>query len=359
VTAAKAPLLERLGTRYLRALGSGAFVHSEKATLDTDEKAALRRSVRRAVVRACVAGALSALVSALADLYAQPGLGPDPDYASEEAQIVYWSIVGGATAIASMLEIAFLYWDALRSVHRLSTLAKIDLFASAHDERAGVATALARAALELPSPRANVLGIDPLREASKARLLVASLVYKVKVSATNFLAKLLLRRMLGRALVRAWLPLVAVPFTAAWNGIVCFMVLREARLRAEGLSSAREAAASIFEGAPELSDEARAACLRAVASAIVRTRDMHPNLVLLYVEVRSKVGDLVVVDVDDTRRFLHVLAALSEAEKRLVYRVLEAAVGIDGRVAREERRLLAEARKACAFTQGDPSLRSG
>jgi hypothetical protein len=295
-----------------------------------------------------VAGALSALVSAVADICAQPALGPNPDDASAHAQIVYWSIVGGATAVASVLEIAFLYWDSLRSVHRLSARAGIDLFASARDERTGVANALARAALELPSPRHNVFGIDPLREASRTRLLVASLVYKAKVSATNFAAQLLVRRMLGRALVRAWLPLVAVPFTAAWNGIVCFLVLREARLRAAGPSAVRQALSSTFGDAPlTLSEAARAACLRAVASAIVRSRDMHPNLFVLYFELKERLGDLALEDVDDPHRFLAALKDLPSEEQRLVLRLLETAAEIDGRIPRAERRLLRDARAAC------------
>jgi hypothetical protein len=135
-----------------------------------------------------------------------------------------------------------------------------------------------------------------------------------------------------------------------WNGVVCWLVLREARLRAAGPSAAREAAASIFDDRPApLSDAARAACLRAVASAIVRTRDMHPNLVLFYVEVRTHVGDLAVIDVDDTRRFLAAIRGLGADEQRVVLRVLDAATEIDGRVTRAERKLLADARAACAF----------
>jgi hypothetical protein len=237
---------------------------------------------------------------------------------------------------------------------------------------------MARAALELPNPTDELFGVNPQREASKLGLLFASLVYKAKVSVSNFLAKMLVRRILGRALVRAWLPFVAVPITAAWNGVVCWLILREARIRAMGPSAASEMVSVVFDGVGELGELARAAVVRAVAASIVRTVDLHPNLVALLVEVRARVpprrvvGDARETDrLDDPRVFLEVLGELQEHEQRLVLRVLSVAAAIDGRLTRAEKRLLRDARAACglpddvrpterlrrAFTSGDPISR--
>ena len=309
--------------------------------LASDERMQLRAIERGAILRASVAGALSALVSAVAEMIAQE---------TTDDTLRFWLIVGGATAVASVFEIGFLYWDALRAVHRLSGVARIDLFASETEEKSHVAAALARAALELPNPRSSPFGIDPMREASRARLLLASLFYKAKISATNFLAKLLIRRLLGRAIVRTWLPLVALPVTASWNGIVCWLVLREARLRAAGPSAARELARAIFEKAPVLSEDARVAALRAVASSIVRSRDLHPNLVAFLVDVRAETKIAHANDLDDPERFLTELRRLDAGEQRVVFRVLAAAAVLDGRLSRDERRLIAEAQATCGLS---------
>lgn len=183
--------------------------------------------------------------------------------------------------------------------------------------------------------------------------MLASVVYKLKVSVSNFLAKMLVKRMLGRAVVRAWLPFVAVPITAAWDGVVCWLILREARIRAMGPSAATEMIASALGDAGELGTLARAAVVRAVAASIVRTVDLHPNLVALLEIVRARVGhDLSPEDterLDDPRAFLTVLRNLARPEQQLVLRVLSIATVIDGRVTRAEKRLLRDARAACGL----------
>ncbi|MGH7284795.1 MAG: LBF_2804 family protein, partial [Polyangiaceae bacterium] len=272
------PLLERLGVRYFRRL-SDAFGKIDAgdgvAYLNPNERKALRRVVRFGVTRAAIAGALSTVVSGTAELIARHHLHPDSRHATWHTQVQLWTVIALATAGASVVEISFLYWDGLRTVHELAREAGLELFPEG--ERTAVAQAMARAALELPNPTAAVFGVDPRREASKLGLFFASIVYKLKISVSNFLVKALVRRALSRAFVRAWLPLVAVPVTATWNGIVAWLILREARVRAMGPSAAIEMIGVLFENAHDLSDLGRAAALRAVASSIVRTRDMHPN----------------------------------------------------------------------------------
>ena len=117
------PILVRWGVRYFRELSKkrgpvdvGDGVHY----LNPDERAALRKIERGAIVRAAIAGALSAIVAAVAEVLAQPILGPKSKHATFEQQVQFWSIVGAATALASIIEILYLYWDGLRSVHALS-----------------------------------------------------------------------------------------------------------------------------------------------------------------------------------------------------------------------------------------------
>jgi hypothetical protein len=359
------PLLVRLGVRYFQSLSSqGRPAEASDAIhlLNPDERKALRRIERGAILRAAVAGALSTIFAAVAEVtVARSMLGPRPRYATFADQTRFYAVVAVATIVSSVIEILYLYWDGLRAVHRLSHEAGLDLFPHQDDDKA-LAGAMARAALELPNPTSSLFGVDPRREASKLRLVAASLVYKLKVSVTNFLIKALVRRMLGRAFVRGWLPFVAVPITAAWNAYVCWLIMREARIRAMGPSAAREMIDVAFAGDIALSAAGKAAIVRAVASSIVRTEDLHPNLAALLHEVARRVRDagdlnprerLAIEDeggdLDDSRAFLTSLAKLGPQEQRIVLRVLAIASIIDGRLTRAERRLLAEARAACGL----------
>jgi len=345
----KTPLLERLGVHYFRRLSAESprvAAADAVSVLNAEERRQLSGVVRGAVIRASVAGAVSAALAAGAEVLAERLFGAE--HASVEAAARYWALVGGVTIVSAVAEILFLYWDSLRAVHQLSRAAGLDPFATeTSGDGVAVAAALARAALELPNPTDRVFGVDPRREASKLKLAVASLLYKVKVSVTNFAVKVLVRRLAGRALVRTWLPFVAVPGTAAWNGIVCWIVLREAKIRVMGPSAARELVSAIFDQGITPSPEGRLALVRAVASSIVRTEDLHPNLHAVLVEVLRHVDDPLPEGIDDSRVFLEALPGLPPAEQRMALQVLLSAAIIDGRFTSAEKRLLLEAQAAC------------
>lgn len=281
-------------------------------------------------------------------MLALPRLGIDPDMSLWLVPLSYWLVVGGANVVTSALEVAFLYWDGLRTVHELSCVAGLDLVGGRKDRR--LAEALARAALELPDPASPVFGIDPLRGASKAQLLAAAALYKLKVSLSTFLTKLLVRRMLGRAALRTLVPFVAVPVTAVWNAGVCWRVLRQARLRTFGPSAAAELVGVALGPVTSLSARGRLAAYRAVGSAVVAKRVMHPNLVALLLELRSRVGEPSQATLDDAAALLDDLRELPAAERRAVLELLSVASVIDGRLTRTERRLVERAREAAGLS---------
>jgi hypothetical protein len=318
------PLLERFGLRYFRRraarlppLAAAAELH----LLDADERSALRRIERGAILRGALAGALSALVSAVAEMRAPT------------ASFVL------ITVAAAALELAFLYWDALRTVHRMARAVGLEPVAPGQPQPAQLAPALVRAALELPSPPDRVLGVDPYRRASRLALLAASVLYKLKIGLTNFVLRAVLRRLLGRSAVRAYLPLVAVPVTALWNGLVVWWVLRQARVRLLGPSAAEVMLAAALARASGPSRPLHEAAMRAVGSTVVRKREMHPNLAhaLELVSARLEAPDL--PEIDDEARFLTALGELPEADRPAVLDVLQMAIVLDGRITRHDRTL--------------------
>lgn len=345
---AQPPRLERWGARILTARPATAArvsLDDRVHVLDEAEQRELRRIERRAVMRAAFAGVASATASAIAEIGFGHRFGIDraPTFTELAA---FFGVYGLVTALASVLEILYLYWDALVSVRELATGAGLEL-AQADDDANEVALALARAALELPEAHAPVLGVDPRRESSRAMLLVASLAYKAKTGLTSFLLKAIVRRALGRLATRQLLAFAAVPVNAVWNGVVAFSVLREARIRAMGASAIEALVPALVPDPARLSESARLALTRAVAASIVRTQEAHPNLVRLLRRVVQRVGpfeDAVVLD--DTHLFLAHLAVLARDEQAIVLRMLAIASLIDGRIAGQEKRLLRDALRA-------------
>jgi hypothetical protein len=230
-----------------------------------------------------------------------------------------------------------------------------------------VALALARAALELPNPRDNVLGVDPHREANRWQLFAASLLYKAKIALSTFVLKALIRRVFGRLAARAALEFVAVPVTAIWNMVVCARVLREARIRAMGPSLASDLARWVVGdgGGRGMSTELSRLVAWALGTSIVKNRRVHPNWAALVAQL--KLPGKFEGDFGDCPRFLAAFKAASQPARHAALRALVAAALLDGRFSRLERAWievvftmaglappLAEVERACqAFVAGD------
>jgi hypothetical protein len=334
--------MERVGVRYfasrsskLRVVTSGDALH----VLNAEERKALKRVEYGAIARAALAGAASGGACAAVEVYANGAWADDP--------VRYWGAMIAATIVTAVLEIAYIYWETLRSVHELARVAGLELFGGDRESSdQALVDSLARAALELPNPIDVGVRVNPHREVKKWRLVLASLAYKAKVGVTNFVMKLLIRRVLSRAALRGALPFVALPVTAAWNAIVMWMILREARIRAMGPTAVDELVNYVFDDAPKLSDAGRLSALRAVAAAIVRTQDLHPNLVRLLQSVGARTGDVGPDELDDVGLFLSNLKSLDAAELKLSLQVLAVACVVDGKLTAREKKLWADARAA-------------
>lgn len=90
---------------------------------------------------------------------------------------------------------------------------------------------LVRAVLELdqPAPKKS-FGLNPYRKRSNHYWLLLAL-YKVKVLFSNVLAKVLLKKLIGRGGARAYVPLISTLITGFWDAWVQASVLKEVRLR--------------------------------------------------------------------------------------------------------------------------------
>src|SRR6478609_5541764 len=342
------PLLERLGGRYLESRKFAAAQADDPIhVLNPVERAGLLRVTRGAVLRAALAGVINAAVTGFGAMFAAQVLGHEPAHATFLQHVSYWGLFGVLALIAAVLEIAYLYWDGLRAVRELSLVAGLQLDSL---ENLDVRYALARAAFELPNPPDATFGVNPHREASKFTLATASLVYKLKISVTNFVFKAIVERAIGRLATRSVLAFTAIPINAIWNATVCWFVLREARIRVMGPSAASEMLDVIFAHEAAPSPALLTAIHCALGAAVVRTSELHPNHISLMRELRQRFGEPPAgVEVDDTRVFLSTLPELSPAERRTAVRVLTVAAILDGRLVKRERRLLVEAYQAASI----------
>jgi hypothetical protein len=334
-------LTERLGLRYFRRLEvrHGAGPEADPVVIDDDVIARLQQVERTGISWASAYGALSGVCCALGAI----ALGAIFEARPHSALAPYeWLLVMAISVVVTIIELGGLYHLSLHTAFRLAVLSGADRWPD-RDQRDNFYLSLIRSGLEIPNPRTTVLGIDPLRESSRWRLVARALLYKLKRSATNLVAKAIARRVVGRSAVRGLAEFVAVPVFAVWNAIVFRWALREARLRTMSVRYVDRMVANVLPTATVLDPVSEAACLSAVAVAAVSARDLHPNrLQLLHTLVDRFTVDTAELT-DDRHGFLERLPELPPVGLRACLGLLIGGVIIDGRISRRDQQLLREA----------------
>ena len=203
---------------------------------------------------------------------------------------------------------------------------------------------LVHAAMDMPISRQPFMGIDPMRHASRWKVLLVSWLYLGKVFVTTFILKVILRRLLTRVVVREWLQLVAVPVSGFWNAWVCWRVLREARLRIFGRSAVAELLQSMSQARaaePKLNE----IMIRCVACVIVTKARMHSTLRFMLMELSGAHGMPELERIDDQRQLLFAIGHLDLQARSAAFQVLRLAAVVDGRCNKRLLKLVATVEK--------------
>lgn len=330
-------VLERKASLYLERRCDG--VDRSDSPADTDQKK-LARVRRNAVAWAVFSGLLSGAIiggtEAWLRLFHQGGI----ENLSFWDQIPYWAAFYAFVGVITVVEMAFLYWNALDATARLNGLLGAPLEDESRSEF--LALGLARAALEAPNPHQVVHGVDPYALMPRWRLIAQNLLYKAKVGASSFVLRILMRRVFARAALRGFIPLLAIPLYAVWNAWITWRVVNEARLRALGPGAIDTVVDLIKSHDGGLSEGAIDMLLHGVAETVMRGYDAHPNYILLIKRL--------VEEVDPEREEIETdweadrdnLGRLEEDEKTIVLDVLTLATVLAGTPRRAQRDFLAE-----------------
>ncbi|MFQ3787621.1 LBF_2804 family protein [Halomonas sp. A29] len=345
-------VFERRAACYLQRLNPGSSI--PRQARGRQELAAIKRAFHRGVALAMLAGIISGGVIGGMEWYMRQGMLVGMQDMSFREQLPYWAGFFAVAGLISAVEIVFLYWNALRGVAVISRLADAPLRDSPQANL--LLLGLSRIALEFPSPRHRIYGIDPYAQMSRWKLTATAVMYRMKVGATSFLLRVLLRRMLGRVALRGLLPLVTGPLYAAWNAIITWRILVKAREHALG-PFAIETLIVQLEQDP-LSERAHRVVLHSLGALIMANQDAHPNHVYLLSRLLETFGNREhSIDVDwPQQRF--TLNRLEHREKRRVLELLIAATVLAGRCKGKRKRFLEELFEACDMDYPQEKVRS-
>jgi hypothetical protein len=262
-------------------------------------------------------------------------------YSGELSPALYYT--GYVLIILAMLlvEMVVLFWLGLKTTHGLACLTGDHRSHQSPTlpEMDTVPNILARAALEVPDPVVQYLGIDPLKHVPKSKLICVSLLYKVKVVLSNSLVNFILMGIFGKGSSRLGFAWVAIPITGLWDAFVIYKVTREARLRLFGNRLAQYMANEIVQ--PEIMDnlsaKAKEGAIRAVATMTVLSQNYHPNMLVLLVKMCETFEIENNAQYDNWDDFLTLLQTVTEKERYFILDMLCVSAAFDGHLSRLER----------------------
>jgi hypothetical protein len=333
--------VEQIGLDYLRRWSTREASHVHHWS--DAELLQIERLERRAIAIAAAAGAVSGGLLAVVEI----GLFAGPAALDADAWrelLPKWSIFLAAAVLFSGIELIYLYWTLLRIVGRISTIAGLSLERGEIEQI--MALGLSRAALELPSPRVPVYGIDPYARVPRWKELAYAVLYRIKVGLTSFVLRVLLRRVVSRASLRFYMPLIGVPLFALWNGVVARWVMGEVRIRVAGPIAVDEFSAWVLAHKGALGAAAQRLMVEAVGEAIIVSQDAHPNFVLLL----GRLLEILEVAPEPLRQpdvSLGSVKGLSAAEQEVLLAAATVAVVLEGRLRRRQREFLHRLHKVC------------
>jgi hypothetical protein len=337
-----AGFLETVGVKYYKYLAKQAGIDNMDAVAIDDLPAdnimcSLANSLTNfAAIIAFSIGALTTVVSVWFEW----------KYAGNLSDALYYTCYTLIILAMLAIEMAVLFWLGLRTVHGLACLTGQY---HGHDDPLAdtdsVPNMLARAALEVPDPIINYLGIDPLKHVPKTQLLFVGVLYKAKVLLSSLLIKFILVRLFGKGSSRLGFQWVAIPITGIWDAFVMYKVAKEARLRLFGHRLARHIADDIMrpELIANLSVKAKEGAIRAVATMMVLSQNHHPNMLVLLIKLCETFEIQDSHEYDNWADFLNLLNEVTEPERYFILDLLSISAAFDGHLSRLEREHLPEA----------------
>jgi hypothetical protein len=135
----------------------------------------------------------------------------------------------GLSIIVLVIEIAFLTWNNIDTVNKIAKACEFphpsDPFFDLNIQ------SLIAVGFEKKLKTQKEIGIDPMQGLSKWRIFLFSTLNLAKAALSNFLLKIILRKLLGRFAIRMFVDLAGIPIYAFWNAWAARKVSREAKSR--------------------------------------------------------------------------------------------------------------------------------
>lgn len=336
----------RLPMRVLNFLLSEFHPKQKTDALTLKERQNLMRTEQlMMIIRAGLYGIISGIGIVIVVLAAEP-LRPESLTADWTATAKYYGITGSFGVVITIIELAAIYADTLRTARSLSVISGIRPPIIDEDTATDeMILSLMYAGLRAPNPHEELYGINPREHLNKLFLLLGMAAHKSKVKITRIIIKALYRRIFvrvsGRTASRAVIETISIPVFALWNMIVVHRVMREIRIRALVPLHLAEMEEMLYPGGFEkMPKNQRTAALLAIKAQVVHVHDFHPNVTLFLDRLLHRLSPEEILEFEENEDdFVRYVETLDEQGRRTAIMTYCVTCGLDGRIRRRHRKM--------------------
>ncbi|MDB5240763.1 MAG: hypothetical protein JWP57_1388 [Spirosoma sp.] len=342
---------DHLALRYLRQALDTAHPTDEPYVLNADECRQIRRTKALTLLTAALLGVLGVLLLYLPQYYW-------PDFFVTTpirlfGRVYQWPIVTALYGtLLVYLEVSLLIAVNLRGVKSIMQACQ---FPRAHDAQYDRhLQALADAALERSNRGVLRFGIDPYLNMPRWGLTIFFLLNMVKAALSTLALKFIVKRFIGRYVLRQVTDLAGMPIYALWNTWISWQVLHEAQIRVMAPATIREFVGELHDEWGK-SDEFRPLILEALQYVAILKRQYNYAHFLL-TETLVDRFDLQ-TDATLTGHFADRVMETPPNVRRSLERLIVFGVLVDGKLSWLEKGRLSQLRRKGFLTYSADDIR--
>lgn len=339
-SAQKKPLIEKLAFRHLEKLSkdNSKNLSDEFYFLNPKERKNIQQQRRRTIAWAALTGALAVVL-----LYAPQWAFPDlfftypiviPVIDQPFDVPVVTTIYGLILVLVEVVILTLLNLKATAGIAEICNFPR----SKEPDYKLHV-EALVKVGLEKPDKQVRTIGINPFQGMPKITLLLYMLLTKIKAGLSNFLFKLIVKRLLGRFALRVVMDLAGIPIYAFWNAYASHTVTREAKIRILAPDLVKLFVRDLKKQFPD-SPQFRKFLYDSLQYIAMAKRDYHYNHYFLASKVIEQFQIETVEEHQLSPDFFEQLQASSPEIKTGISRLLVFGFMIDGHLSRRERKAI-------------------
>lgn len=337
----KPGIVDRMLIRYYsRKLVADAAVMDDELEIISEKEA---RVIRQQMLKTCTIAGLLGVLGVLF-LYVPKYLFPDFFTFYIFFKIPYidgiqqfeWMFMLYSIILAQIEAYLLVYFNA-RAVARIANANGFPVLQSPDFDKH--MKSLVIVALEKKDRTIKKYGIDPFFGMSKLGLFIYMLIIRFKASLSNLFIKLVVGRILGRAVLRIYIDMIGLLVYPAWNIIASVQVIRESKLRIMAPNLISWLNAKLREEFGDRPDFEKHLFHTLNFISQVK-RNYNYNLYLLTDAIVNNFRVEKPSEVYKTSDYLSQLKALEPTDRNGLIRLIIFGMLIDGKLTRKERNIL-------------------